>query len=269
MDNLTRELIAKEKEWTEYADKAAAYLKKAPEGNVKVKPCHKKYYQYFIAVQKKGPEQPLSYQYAGPEKMPLVSKLIQKNYYQSILNYLDPALRKLQSFINWYDPNKLSTLYDRLPEARKKHIHPLVLPDNEYVQEWLQSLDPQQNSYPVITDILTNKGESVRSKSEKIIADKLSAMGIPYVYEAPCVLNGFGTIYPDFTVLNVRLRKTFYFEHFGLMESPDYVLKVIKKLTAYAQNDFWFGDGLLYTFESENSLLSTSMLDDMIRKYLL
>ena len=41
--------------------------------------------------------------------------------------------------------------------------------------------------------ILTDRGERVRSKSEKIIADYLFRKGIPYKYEKPLYLKGLGS----------------------------------------------------------------------------
>ena len=55
--------------------------------------------------------------------------------------------------------------------------------------------------------IITEKGEAVRSKSEKIIADKLYMKEIPYVYEQPLYLKGYGYVVPDFKILNVRTKK--------------------------------------------------------------
>ena len=61
------------------------------------------------------------------------------------------------------------------------------------------------NPYPKTEELVTNNGEIVRSKSEKIIADLLFMLGIPYVYECPLDTPG-GTIYPDFTILDISTR---------------------------------------------------------------
>ena len=45
--------------------------------------------------------------------------------------------------------------------------------------------------------LITEKGEYVRSKSEKIIADTLTKNNINYVYELPLRLKGYGTVKPD------------------------------------------------------------------------
>ena len=78
-------------------------------------------------------------------------------------------------------------------------------------------------------EILTEKGESVKSKSEKIIADKLNMMNIPYCYEVPLYLKGYGYVKPDFKVLNVATRKEYYWEHYGMMDNKDYIIKALKK----------------------------------------
>lgn len=57
--------------------------------------------------------------------------------------------------------------------------------------------------------ILTNRGERVRSKSEKIIADCFFRKGIPYKYECPLYLKGLGIIYPDFTILSKKQDRKF------------------------------------------------------------
>ena len=53
-----------------------------------------------------------------------------------------------------------------------------------------------------MTEYYTIKGERVRSKSEKIIADELYRYQIPYKYEFPLTLathNRNIQLYPDFT----------------------------------------------------------------------
>ena len=66
--------------------------------------------------------------------------------------------------------------------------------------------------------IYTERGERVRSKSEKILADYFYSHNIPYKYEHPLYLTGFGIVYPDFTVLSQRTRHEMYWEHNGRME---------------------------------------------------
>ena len=73
---------------------------------------------------------------------------------------------------------------------------------------------------PVIT---TAKGERVRSKSEKILADYFYHTGIPYKYEHPVILKRFGIVYPDFTflspILSMQEKRSRRLKHTKKMES--------------------------------------------------
>ena len=67
----------------------------------------------------------------------------------------------------------------------------------------------------------TERGDLVRSKSELVIADKLYARGIEYLYEEPLPLSEGCLRYPDFTI-NDPDGKTYYWEHLGLLDDPGY-----------------------------------------------
>ena len=112
--------------------------------------------------------------------------------------------------------------------------------------------------------ILTEQGEIVRSKSEKIIADKLSLTKIPYYYEVPICLNGFGFVRPDFTILNPYTLKEYYWEHLGMMSSPEYVDKALSKIELYTANGILPGRDLILSYESESHPVSTNYISTLI-----
>ena len=106
--------------------------------------------------------------------------------------------------------------------------------DEEYAKRW-QELEYTGKAFADdAPEIITERGERVRSKSEKIIADKLYMLGIPYRYEYPLVLEGNITIYPDFAILRMPQREEVYLEHFGMMDDEDYVENVLMKLNIKA-----------------------------------
>ncbi len=117
--------------------------------------------------------------------------------------------------------------------------------------------------------IITEKGEAVRSKSEKIIADKLYMKEIPYVYEQPLYLKGYGYVVPDFKILNVRTKKEYYLEHFGMMDDYEYAKNAIKKIECFQKNEIYPGEKLLITLEASDSPLNMIILEKMVNKYLL
>lgn len=83
----------------------------------------------------------------------------------------------------------------------------------------------------------TRRGDSVRSKSEVIIADLLHSKKINYTYELP--LRGTDGLmrYPDFTFEDDELGQTFYWEHLGMMRDPAYRRRWNDKLEWYLAQD--------------------------------
>ena len=115
--------------------------------------------------------------------------------------------------------------------------------------------------------ILTEKGERVRSKSEKIIADYFYHNGIEYKYECPVYLKGKGFAYPDFTLLSEIIREEIYYEHFGMMDDPAYARKAVKKILDYEESGIYLGERLIATFETNQTVLGTKQLEQLVKKY--
>ncbi|MGY3755622.1 hypothetical protein ACWOAQ_03090 [Helcococcus kunzii] len=113
----------------------------------------------------------------------------------------------------------------------------------------------------------TNKGDQVKSKSEKIIADKLYALGIPYKYECPLVIDKYTKFYPDFTLIDPFTNKEMYWEHFGMIDNPEYAAAAIKKIAIYEKNGIQMGINLIVSFESSKSGLDNSYIDCLIKRY--
>jgi energy-coupling factor transporter ATP-binding protein EcfA2 len=81
----------------------------------------------------------------------------------------------------------------------------------------------------------TERGDLVRSKSELVIADKLHAKGVNYVYEQPLVLPGGRIRYPDFTIADHAKGVTYYWEHLGMLSDPQYLARWERKRAEYHQ----------------------------------
>ena len=62
--------------------------------------------------------------------------------------------------------------------------------------------------------------------------------------------------------------KSYYWEHFGMMDKEDYSLSAKKRLEQYATNDIILGKDLIITFETSVSPLSTWYVDILIDEYL-
>ena len=148
---------------------------------------------------------------------------------------------------------------------------PLNIPDSDFADLW-QSLRYKGKTIEN-TGLLTAKGECVRSKSEIIIADVLASLGIPYRYEFPhelkCVESSRCVkVYSDFTCLNVRTRKEFVWEHFGMMDDAEYAQNAVVKIEMYQNSGYFLGDNFIFTMESRDKPLNSQMVQKLAKKYL-
>lgn len=121
----------------------------------------------------------------------------------------------------------------------------------------------------------TSRGEMVRSKSEVIIADRLAALGVDYIYEHPLSIEG-ATKYPDFTIEDIESGSVFYWEHCGMLHVPSYRRRWEEKLAWYKANGISLhedGGGengtLIITRESARGGISSQEIEQIIRKVVL
>ena len=99
------------------------------------------------------------------------------------------------------------------------------------------------------------------------LRQKLTKNNINYVYELPLRLKGYGTVKPDFTVLNKRTRQEYVWEHFGMMDDSIYVKNAIKKIEQYGKSGYVQGRNFIATFESKDAPLNTVTINRVIQDF--
>ena len=152
---------------------------------------------------------------------------------------------------------------------RKKLIRPVEPTWEQRVEMWLSEDYTRKEFQEGMPVILTEKGERVRSKSEKILADYFYRNKIIYKYECPLYLKGYGIVHPDFTFLSRKTKQEIYWEHGGRMDDPAYAQNAVRKILAYEENEIYTGERLILTFETEKTVLNTKSIERLARKYLL
>lgn len=189
-------------------------LQTAPEGNLRLSKCQN-YLQYYHCTDKKKKGT-----YIRKENMDFIQKLAQKSYDEQVLRLAQKRFSQIKRMMKDYDDDEITNLYYKEHIERQKLVQPVEPTWEQRVQEWknreYKGKDFQEGT-PVI---LTEKGERVRSKSEKIMADYFFRQGIEYKYECPIYLRGMGTVYPDFTFLSRKTGQEVYWEHNGKMDVP-------------------------------------------------
>lgn len=211
--------------------------------------------------------------YIPVSKIKLSKALAQKDYNQKILRELQIQLKTIQTFIDGYSPNRIDSVFAEMHQARRALVNPVRLLDETYIDQWNHEKYVGQFFDENDSVVLTSRGEQVRSKSEVIIADSLYRMGVPYKYECPVNISvkkgAVIKIYPDFTCLNVRLRKEIIWEHFGRMGDGAYAANVAKKMDGYFANGFIPGDNMIFSMESNDCVFDAKKAELIIEKFLL
>lgn len=152
--------------------------------------------------------------------------------------------------------------------AKQGLIRTYEMTDEEYVENWMQENSGGKNSIEITNGFDTERGDVVRSKSEKIIADKLFYCNIIYQYEPLIRLHDGTIVFPDFAMLNIRTRKTIYLEHFGMMDNPEYCKRAIEKMEIYERNELFTCRDVVYTFESSNKAININSIENIINRFL-
>ena len=239
------------------------------QGTLRVSP-NKSYYRYFHYVPA-ADKKPAQNRYLTKNEIGIAQQLAQQDYERVLLRVARQQLHILERHPGEYDPHALQDVYQNLHEGRKVLVTPLVMSDEEYVRQW-EGVQYAPGKFDARDPfILSERGERVRSKSEKIIADKYLRRKIPYRYEFPMKLkDGNREVIrrPDFIVLDKRTRKEYIHEHFGKVDDPDYAKhQLLEKLALYADNGFFPGVNLIMTMESSQYQFDDRYLDQLIKLY--
>lgn len=226
--------------------------------------CHGNRVQYYRRMDAKD----FNGVYLKEKDLPVARKLAQKDYDKKVLQAAQKELNAIDKYLACYPKIQAEQVYEMLHPERRKLINPVQMSDEEFVKQW-QAVEYKGKCFnDSVPEIYTIREERVRSKSELIIADLLNKEGIPYRYEYPILLSGLGTVYPDFTVLNVRCRKELYWEHLGMMDDIEYVEKALQKITMYEENGIFPGESLILTYETRLNPISPKIIKLMISQYL-
>lgn len=229
-----------------------------PEGYMKIDPKHGKPNYYLV-----NRESPSGRYLSKRKEMELVRQLAQKDYNQKLIKRLEEQEKRIRNIIAFEKDKNSSDIYNHLSKERQALVTPSIF-DSAYSLEWEKVRYEGKRFDEDAPEIYTEKNERVRSKSEKLIADKLYQMGISYRYEYPMVINGYGTIYPDFTIWNPYRYIEYIWEHFGRMDDPEYAQKAIKKIRMYEKLGYYMGEKLIVTFETSITPIDMRYVEKML-----
>lgn len=240
-------------------------LKAAPPG--KIRAVRKKgviqCYQRILPSDKSG-------KYLKSNQKELIQALIQKRLFSQMLNAVTGELKILKKLKRIYDSFcTVENVLMKQPQCIRELIDNPLMTNEEVCRLWASQNYKGNDFFKENKKFLSSKFSAVRSKSEFIIAMILVRYGISFFYEKPLRI-GKGKfsklIYPDYTIWDVESRQEIYWEHFGMMDDPDYALKAIKRIMEYQKNGIYPGQRLIITFESFDSPLYPKHVEQIAEK---
>ena len=200
-----------------------------------------------------------------------ISRIAKNEYRVKLLPMIEENIEHIHKVIELEET--ISNLYTSMPSGKQELFEPDLIPIEKKIHDFENATyEGLAFGEDDITDFFTTKNERVRSKSEKIIADELARNNIPYKYEKPLMLLADGKyidFYPDFTTINRTTGEIKYIEHFGMMDNPQYYNNVLSKLDVYEKNGLLIGRNVLLFHESSYRPLSTRVINEYIREFLL
>ncbi len=214
--------------------------------------------------------------YLGKANISLIEEMANHEYREKLLPLIKEKISRLQRLMKVlsYDFQKPEKLYDSLHPGRKRLVRPLLMSPEVFMEHW--QAEPYDHWMIADDDVrgnyITDKEERVRSKSEKIIADTLNRLGIPYKYEYPLRLtegNKIVTKRPDFLVLSPVSLEEKIIEHLGMMGDELYYRKNMEKIDLYEKNGYLIGRNLILLHETAESPLDTTIMEQYLTEFLL
>lgn len=187
---------------------------------------------------------------------------------------LQPKLKVLIKDIKNVDKHRTQfmDIYYHLHGGKQALVDPVIKRIEDIISEF-ETIEYEPGEFEnTSSEQYSAKGERVRSRIEKIIADELYRRNIPYHYEMPLELrtskNVTKIFRPDFTVINIRTGKRYIWEHLGMMDSYSYYNSTLSKLDVYEKNNLLIGRDVILTHDSGSALLSSRTVDEYIDAYL-
>ena len=240
-------------------------LSESPKGNLEAVNRHDKVF-FAIRWTEDGKR---NIKYIKKEQANLAAKYARKYFSKKLLPKLLRNLKAAEYFLKIHSKTDEYDIAEKITPEILDFCSDLYISRVQLINDWKNSKGPDTPTIGAQPSVTTINGELVRSKSEAIIANALYSHNIVYQYERPLYFESrYYTIFPDFTVFNPDLGAEIYWEHFGMMDDPDYSRRTVEKISDYAKNDIIIGKNFICTFEDEEHPLSSANVEQIIKGFL-
>ena len=194
----------------------------------------------------------------------VVNRLKTKRYIKEGLPLLRERIKACSLFLKhdiFYDPKKME---HKLPSQYQSLADTDIFLENDInIDKWKNN-HYKRNPMEIPVPHYTANGCMVRFKSEAMIGTALEHADLLYICE-PELMLGHHRVYPDFAVFLPTIRRIVYWEHLGIIDDPQYIMRNMQKLDEYARNGIYLGINLIITWETRGTPLTSKDINDKIQ----
>ena len=123
----------------------------------------------------KVPQYFINGKYVSKKNLNVVKKVAQLDYDKKVCKELEKELAVVQKLLQYYDSNTIDQIYLKQCAGRRRIVTPIQEPSDSFAKNWIDEEYKPSEMWEEDKLFYTLKGEKVRSKAEKIIADELNA----------------------------------------------------------------------------------------------
>ena len=241
-------------------DKIQAELAKLPEGKLICTRNGNRFKWYHTDGKSKT--------YIPKQNRALAEQLAVKKYLSLQARNMLQEKRSIEYYLRHHDADVEQE--DKLLEALEYQelLAPYFTPVSQELSAWMHAPYEKNQKHPEQLIHKASSGKLVRSKSEAIIDMLLHINKIPFRYECELQI-GETTFYPDFTLRHPLTGKFFYWEHFGMMDNPNYCRNASAKLQFYFSHDIIPSVNLITTYETKDNPMNIEIVEGIIQHYFL
>lgn len=204
--------------------------------------------------------------YIPKNKRAYAESLAVKTFLEEQKNYLSKKKRAAEQFLKVCPRENRAEQLLAEASGYQELLAPYFEPKTEELLKWAKEKYDRNPNYLEQLSQKVSDGSYVRSKSEAMIDLVLRLNKIPFRYECLLELGGV-PYYPDFTIRHPITGKVFYWEHFGLMDEPEYCRKTFSKLQTYASFNIIPTINLITTYETRKEPLNLEMIEREVKYY--
>ena len=221
--------------------------------------------QYYIRT--KPSER--SGKYVRKADLPRAAAIAQRDYDRALREAALKEQASIKELLSIRESDLPEDVFGKLILPRQELAVPHFISDEEYAVRWLAEPYTPKGFKEGDPEFHSTDGTRVRSKSEALLGDIFDSYPVPKKFECPVRLHNSKIIHPDYTLLNVRERKEFIWEHFGRADDQSYMEYNIGRLNDLIKSGFYPGINLILTFETKAKPLDVNIVRALIEKFLL